>query len=520
MLPLFLFLEVPLCQSSSSSPGSESGGFFSETNPVLEFIAGVVLILVVGWWSIDTAFAQQVVPRAIYFQVTLPNSGNQLVNSIYRNTVCMARVADYNKTSTLTYVFDFAGGNDSQTSAGCYGKATTGSSVSTQVGTWRRLQCPADKPYFDVIAGECVNENPDPPSNPCSDKNEFIRRWNYGTGPGPFGAPDHFGQCIVTPLEMLVCRKDMAGSYCMWKVKRTGDLWTGNETPGLGGNEAPEVNTDTPGKSPPLTPPPAPGGGSGSCPAGTVQAGSSADGTPVCMGTGTTTPSKPPKPSIDTSKSEQQSDGSTKTTDTKTTTNSDGSTTTNTTVTITKPDGSKETTSGGSTTGSNAAGQPGKEDKPEDDNNLCKQNPNLSICRESSVSGTCGAITCVGDAIQCATLRAAAVMECRQKADEDGLKASPLTAKGNAAISGSDIASDKLPTPASGQTINLPGTGDTSGWLGGGSPFDDVSFSLMGHSIVVPLAKWSGYLIGLRYALMVMASMVSFRILSGTILRS
>ena len=48
---------------------------------------------------------------------------------------------------------------------------------------------------------------------------------------------------------------------------------------------------------------------------------------------------------------------------------------------------------------------------------------------------------------------------------------------------------------------------------------NDVSFTIQGKSVTVPLNKWSGYLVGLRYALMVMATLIAFRMLSGVILR-
>lgn len=374
---------------------------------------------------------------------------------------------------------------------------------------------------FNSATNICVGGTEPPGAQgACSDKNPFIRRWDYGTGGGVSPAPDHYQQCVIEVIEMLVCRKEPSGvNYCMWMVKRTGETYTGTNPPGTGGSDTPDNPKLPPTSSPPVKPPANQPPGK-SCPAGTVQAGSSPDGTPICMGTGSNPKNPPaPPPKIESSKSEAMPDGSTKKTDTVTQTNADGSTTTNTTVTITKTDGSKET-SGSATTTANSAGLPGKTDTPENDKyDLCKQNPHLSICRESSTSGTCGEITCVGDAIQCATLRAAAAMECKQRADEQALKDSPLTSKGNAAIAGSDIAGENLPTASKATVVTVPGTGDTSGWLGGGSAFDDVSFSFMGHVIVIPFAKWTGYLVGLRYALMVMASLVSFRILSGSILR-
>jgi hypothetical protein len=266
---------------------------------------------------------------------------------------------------------------------------------------------------------------------------------------------------------------------------------------------------------PPFSPPPGKG-----CPEGTVQAGSDSSGTPICMGTGSDPKnSPPPPPKIQSEKTTQNADGSTTKTTTTTTTNSDGSTTTVVNNVTTMPDGSTKTDTT-KNTGNSSAGTPGKDESAKDDEkyDLCKQNPMLTICRNSSVTGTCGQITCEGDAIQCATLRAAAAMQCKQKEDEDGLKASPLTSKGQAAIDGTDLAN--LPSPSKSSVVNIGNSMQTAqGWLGAGSAFADVTFTVQGHQVVVPLSKWSGYLVSLRYVMMIIASLISFRILGTAILK-
>lgn len=385
-----------------------------------------------------------------------------------------------------------------------------------------KLQCDSAKPYFSSATRSCVATAPTPPPVSCTDKNEFVRRWDY-PGSASTGAPEHYGGCKIIAMKVLVCRKETSGlKYCMWLVKRTGDPYTGpTDVGGGGGSDSPDKPALPPVNSPPIVPKPDDTGGKGACPEGTVQAGVTADGMNVCVGQGSNPrnpPANPPKSEV--SKNVTLPDGSVQTTTTTTTTNSDGSTTTQTTVVVTKPDGTKTTNDSVSTT-NNGAGQPGQADTPEKDKtDFCKQNPQLSICRESSTSGTCGQIMCVGDAIQCATLRAAAAMECKQRTDEQALKDSPLTAKGNAAIAGTDIVAEKLPSVKNAEVVTLqPLSSGSAGFLGGGSPFPDVSFSLQGQSFVLPFAKWTGYLVALRYALMVVASLVSFRILSGAILR-
>lgn len=147
---------------------------------------------------------------------------------------------------------------------------------------------------------------------------------------------------------------------------------------------------------------------------------------------------------------------------------------------------------------------------------FCQENPGLAVCRDSSVGGSCGEITCNGDAIQCQTLRAAAAMQCAQKKSDDDLNASPLKAIGENAVSG--IVDPSLPTPANGQVVQAPDFLDTTGFLGGRSCFVDKTITIQGHAITIPLSKSCDILLVLRYALMVVAGLVSFRLLSGAIL--
>lgn len=254
----------------------------------------------------------------------------------------------------------------------------------------------------------------------------------------------------------------------------------------------------------------------GQCPTGSMPGGVDPSGMTVCVGDGkkpTTTETETKTPT----KTVTDSAGNTVSTDVSTKTNSDGSTTTTTTTTTTKPDGTK-TVDVKSDTGAATGGAQGTKDS-KDQADLCAKNPSLNICKNSQVTGTCGQISCTGDAIQCATLRAAAAMQCKQKQDDDDLKASPLTALGASTAAGNDPLSGTLPTKGNGGNVTMPSSLDNSGWLGGGAAFNDVTFSIHGKSITVPLAKATGYLVGLRYALMIVALLVSFRMLSGVILR-
>lgn len=359
--------------------------------------------------------------------------------------------------------------------------------------------------------------------DPCADKNTYQRRFYYTVG--PYVAPDHFGTCAITVSQMLDCRKDVANgsTYCYWQFNRTGLPYTAadNTKNGSGGVATPATvsMSDVQTKSPAFSNPPS-CANCPPCPTGTVQAGVDSSGIPVCMGTGTAPPDPPKAPTTTTNPTTTttNSDGSTKAVTVSTQANSDGSTTTTTTTKTTSASGAV-TTSQDVQTSASTSGAPGRADNPAaDQNNLCKQNPNLSICRDSTVSGSCGTITCTGDAIQCAVLRESAKMQCAQQKDRDDLAASPLSTLGESALAGNDPAKSTLPSVANATAVNVPSTLDQSGWLGAGKAFDDVTISVQGHTVTVPLERWTGYLVGLRYALMVAALLVSVRILSGAVM--
>jgi len=266
--------------------------------------------------------------------------------------------------------------------------------------------------------------------------------------------------------------------------------------------------------------PPTKADSSGNCPGGSTQGGVDAGGTPICVGSGTNPTGAnggargDANPTSSTTTKTTDANGNKVTTTTGTRDNGDGSKTVTKTVETEAPDGSKSSTTT-QTTGLTPGGKQGQPDKPDTD--FCRQHPELNVCRNSSIAGQCGQITCMGDAIQCATLREAATIQCRQKDAEDALKASPQHALGSAAASGNDPLKDSLPTPGNAAVIDVSGL-NADGWLGGGAPIDDVSVSLFDRTIVIPLSKASSYLIVFRYALMVAAALVSFRILSGAIL--
>lgn len=473
---------------------------------------------------VQSAFAQTA-PDIYYFSNTSPV--NQFDSTL--SGVC-AKAVSYLATkngTTATYVGTRPIGT-STTDFYCQAKNASGATIDYASGFKRT--CPSTTPRWDPNQLKCVlTVAPPPPS--CGYPNGSPIRFSLWRGhsalnsndaldvpPYPDKTPD-CGLKGVPDVEACysVVREGEKRYYCIYNGISDGSpaVWPGDAN----GQRAPEgPPADNPEREP-MPPTPAPPGSS-QCPKGSVMAGYNSSGTPMCVGTGTlpsNTPAAPPKAT--TSNTVSNADGSTTTTTTTTTTNIDGSQTIVKQI-VTNPapgSGGASTSSETRETTKTPSGAAGTETKPEQVN-FCKQNPTLSICRESSVSGTCGEVACMGDAIQCATLRAAAAMECKQRADEEALKASPLHALGAAAAAGNDPMAGSLPTVKNATTVAVP-TMAASGWIGGGSAFRDVSFTVQGRTFTLPLERWTGYLVGLRYALMVVAMLVSFRMLSGVILR-
>lgn len=435
-------------------------------------------------------------------------------------------------------------------SATCFAKID-GSSTPRTDGTVYRRQCAAATPRY--IGGNpavgVTDQNklcsaaPPPPN--CPHSAGTVITWGQWTGWSPLDSgqtsdlsdlpvrpdgtrfPNDSPDCTLETLpEVVGCyRREEAGKdhhFCIFRGTSTGGLSNRAGSVGGGATGGPTAPQTAPNPANPTTMPPIASPSKSECPKGLVMAGYNTAGTPMCVGNGTApVPAGTPaaQPATVTKATTANPDGSSTTTTTTVTTNADGSKTTVTDRVTTAPAsaGGATTTEQTRATSTTPSGAAGVETKPQEVN-FCKQNPTLSICRESSVSGTCGQVACMGDAIQCATLRAASAMECKQRTDEDALKALSVHGLGQAAANGTDPLADSLPSVKNASVVEM-GKMEASGWIGAGSAFKDVAFTVQGKSFAVPLSKWTGYLVGLRYALMVVAMLVSFRMLSGVILR-
>jgi hypothetical protein len=491
------------------------GGYCSMTN--LSLFRSLAAFLVLAFILVSFQPAEAQTSPDIFWSVTV--NGARIAGST-PDIACKGYISKVNETRPIDPYSFVDTERINEYAYRCNGKTPKGS--SSQLSTIGRQACTTASPYFDPVSQACVVSNA-PPQAKCDVPEGGKITWYGKTGVGSMdsessdamGFPTSSPTCYLSGVaEVKGCYKyEIAGPKYQYACKFEG-VSTGQP---VATGQGPEVATPPAPASNPVTTPPFKAPDDKSCPRGTVNVGLSASGIPMCIGQGTdpkNTPAAPPK--VEVEKNETLPDGSTQNTKSVTTKNADGSTTTVKTVTVTKPTGEKETTQDKNTTAT-PGGKPGKEtETPEKQNDLCKQNPNLAICKNSTVGGKCGETTCMGDAIQCATLRATAILQCKAEKDELDLKASPLAAKGQSAMDGSDM--EGLPGPKNGLVVNVASM-KAEGWLGNGAAFEDVSFSLQGHEVLMPLSKWSSYLLPLRYVMMIIASMISYRILAGAVLK-
>lgn len=418
----------------------------------------------------------------------------------------------------------------------CLGRRTSGSIYVVSTALFRT--CPVDRPYVDLSKNDCVSvkpaqpdpdPEPEPPPQTCPYINGTKFTFHLTDGTGPKGAafptnpspfPRSSDECYLTgPPEVKNCYAypldDKTDQFaCTYEGISNGQVVDKTQAPGraLSPEQADEKRKDVPPKE----------GNENGCPKGTVSGGISHSGVPICIGTGTDPKNKPPAPpKVETEKTETSDDGTKTTTKTETVTNSDGSKTTTTTVTVVKPDGTKQVDQQKDTskTPSNA---PGKDDSAKDDEkyDLCKQNPHLTICQNSSVAGKCGEISCSGDAIQCATLRAAAAMQCQQQKDLEDLSKAPGLGLGNAIAQGSDPMQGAIDNALKGTEIDLSKPSlDSSGFVGAGACLAPITMTVVGRPVTASFDSVCQNIQPLRYAIMACAYILVYLLVSRSILQ-
>jgi hypothetical protein len=363
---------------------------------------------------------------------------------------------------------------------------------------------------------------PSPPPPVCTGGVSGSGTWNIGSatcvsskscsGP-PIGGGSN-GSCEINITSVTQCYTSAGSMFCEYVYTQTGNQKpAGSPEPtggaGMGAND-PRVNM-----------PPTSAGSTGSCPDGSVSGGIDSGGVPICIGTGTA-PKNTPSKTVTTSapSTVTNGDGSTTTTQTKTSSNVDGSSTTTTTTTNTATNGTVTTSSSQTTSAAPGGAITGKEDRPEEASDLCKLHPELTVCRNSSVSGSCGQIACTGDAIQCATLRAVAAADCRANDDKAALLASSSYGAGNGILSGADPQQGAINSLMAGSSVDLSSSAlDQSGFLGGGSCFGDKTFMVSGHVVTVSFTTVCNNITPLRYIILACSLMAAYMLVSKSILQ-
>lgn len=402
-------------------------------------------------------------------------------------------------------------------------KHTAGSKGFSGYVTRSGSGCTAPKVY-DPATSSCTEPDPPPDDDDCKVEPLGVRRfWDNGAKDAS-AIPQSYNGCAIKVDEFIHCYRIVSGpntgkGYCEFRVSQTGgkrqpqnagpeqmDSPVGGET--VGGGTSPELPPDDKGK----------------CPAGTVQAGVDSRGTPICVGKGTG-PDQPKAapPKTETSQTTQNPDGSTTVTKTTITTNSDGSKTTVVTKETTAAGGGQVTTEQTAQTGNTPTGEAGRTDPDaeQEKSEFCKQNPMLTVCQNSTVRGACREVSCTGDAIQCATLRAAAAMECNAREDTDALKAMGATTLGQSILSGSDPMANSLQALMKGEDVDMSRPNlDQSGFLGGGSCFGTKNFVVMGQSISMDFSAACENIQPIRYAILALAFFAAYMIVARSVLSS
>ena len=460
------------------------------------------------------ALAQQeafaAAPKTYYRHSTV---GTWKPDSQYYPTKEMACMTGSGALAGIKYSdpWQFSGGGSVDGSLNCH--LNVRNAQTGQGGTYNVGSAYSTAPRCDP--GGTLPDTSKPLNEQCPDKCQKGQRSNisvitgWRTGPeagaayakeydSPVGGSICTTGCIANFVDVSACAvlQSPEGGYyreqCDFVVEKSGSECSGQQDP----NE---------GKAPPTEPPPE----KNRCPLGTKQTGIDSDGIPICTGD----PKPPPETKTTNTTKTTNPDGSVTETTTETTTNSDGSTTTKTTTRTTGTDGTV-TQSENTSTGNRPDGKPGTQNSTDKDRqDLCKMNPTLTICRNSQVSGACENVSCEGDAIQCAMYRQMQKQYCEDRAD------SAIKTLGEQILNGNDPQAGTLPTRANAEQIPLASL-DQAGFLGGGSCFKDKQISVMGKAVTIPFSAACEYLVAFRYVIMVIALLVSFRLLGGVILRS
>lgn len=195
------------------------------------------------------------------------------------------------------------------------------------------------------------------------------------------------------------------------------------------------------------------------------------------------------------------------------TTNSDGSKTTTQRETTYGGDGAGSVTTTTTTTNTDPAGNvTGTTTTKQNDqfDSFCKENPSLTICKNSSFGGNCAAFTCDGDAIQCAVAREQHKRNCTLFDTQ-----TTLSQLGDSVAAGTDPQAANYPTaPGQQQTISLTNAIDSTNPLATGC-ISDKSFTFPNFTLTIPLSMICPYLEFMGQIVLAFAFLMAARITFG-----
>lgn len=171
--------------------------------------------------------------------------------------------------------------------------------------------------------------------------------------------------------------------------------------------------------------------------------------------------------------------------------------------------GRKEDDSGGSK-GQGGKGGSGGGGKGEGEG-ICKENPDSPMCKKSTFGGSCAAsFSCDGDAIQCAIGKEQHIRACQLFDDET--PESQLYEAEKAKDKNRDV-TESLP---GNETVDVSGKLSRENVLGGASCISDLSVTVWGSEVSLPLSRICPALGYLGWILVSVASLAAFRIVSGS----
>lgn len=119
---------------------------------------------------------------------------------------------------------------------------------------------------------------------------------------------------------------------------------------------------------------------------------------------------------------------------------------------------------------------------------FCQENPTSTICKQSMFGGSCGAITCDGDAIQCAIAADQYKRNCQWFDDPAG---PAMQAKGQGVMTDLSQPADHPYTTATSTSVSFSSAIDTTDRLGGACPVDQ-SVAFMGKTLTLPFSQLCG----------------------------